>query len=396
LANLIVRVPIVYSYVLTVALLPLSLSVVRQQGEMLYRQYFSALLHKTVQVVHMFFSSSATTVYSVKEGARKDTHTMVVVEAAHISAAVNVANFVIGQTVNEKTDSAMLRRIQEQAKNNSVLGAPTHETLIADSPMVEGLHQTAQKGVNAGDNACADGIAYVFFERRSQGKSSAARFFCQKSCRKSDCRSLLISASTGGDTYFQRVAADLGVTFTSNWARCLVSAMTKSPKEKNNPFLFLDEFNEGTKRDLRDLNLFMRACQNLGFYLIVITSKKKIADDVMELNAFGKMRPLRFIHNGPTTNIRGQPGYEENKTADWKEIDWTFNQLKNLVVKAMGEFGDYGFIVAGMTPTDALIVARRLKNQREEQEGGVVAVNSDLSGGASFQVPGQFCGCRVM
>jgi hypothetical protein len=72
---------------------------------------------------------------------------MVVVEAASVSAAVNVAtgNFVIGQTVNKETDSAMLRRIEEQAKNNSVLGAPTHEKLIADSPMVECLHETAKK-----------------------------------------------------------------------------------------------------------------------------------------------------------------------------------------------------------------------------------------------------------
>jgi hypothetical protein len=50
---------------------------------------------------------------------------MVVAEAASVSAAVDVAYLVIGQTVNEETeDSAMLRRIEEQAKNNSVLGAP--------------------------------------------------------------------------------------------------------------------------------------------------------------------------------------------------------------------------------------------------------------------------------
>jgi hypothetical protein len=307
---------------------------------------------------------------------------MVVAEAASVSAAVDVAYLVIGQTVNEETDSAMLRRIEEQAKNNSVLGAPTHERLSADSPMVECLHETAKKGANAGDNACAAGIAYVFFERKSQGKSSAARYFCQKSCRQSNCRSLLISASTGGDTYFQRVAAVLGVTFTSNWARCLVSAMTKSPLEACNPFLFLDEFNEGTKQDLQDLNLFMRACLRLGFYLIIITSKKTIADDVIELNAFGKMRPLRFIHNGPIANIKGQPGYDENKTADWKQVDWTFDQLKNLVVKGEGEFDHYGFIVAGMTPTDALDEATRLKDQRAEEKSGVIAATSDLSGGA--------------
>jgi hypothetical protein len=68
---------------------------------------------------------------------------MVVVEAASVSAAVNVANFVMGQPVYMETDSAMMTRIEEQAKNNCVLGAPTHERLIADSPMVECLHATA-------------------------------------------------------------------------------------------------------------------------------------------------------------------------------------------------------------------------------------------------------------
>jgi hypothetical protein len=114
---------------------------------------------------------------------------MVVVEAASVpvSPVVNVANFVMGQPVYMETDSAMMTRIEEQAKNNSVLGAPTHERLIADCPMVECLHATAKKGPNAGYNACAAGSTYVFFERKSQGKSSAARYFCRKSCKQSNC-----------------------------------------------------------------------------------------------------------------------------------------------------------------------------------------------------------------
>eukprot|EP00977_Amphora_coffeiformis_P006700 scaffold1466_cov159-Amphora_coffeaeformis.AAC.2 len=35
------------------------------------------------------------------------------------------------------------------------------------------------------------------------------------------------------------------------------------------------------------------------------------------------MRPLKFIHNGPTTNIQDQPEYDLGKKADWKCIDWT-------------------------------------------------------------------------
>jgi hypothetical protein len=181
----------------------------------------------------------------------------------------------------------------------------------------------------------------VFFERRSQGKSSAARYFCRKICKQSGRRSILIGASGGiggGDaTYFQRAAADLGVEFTSpSWDRCLAAAMTKSPQEKFSPFLFLDEFNYGTPHDLHDLNRFMRACHNRHFYLIVITSEREIANNIMKLNAWEKMRPLKYIHNGPIENAIGQPWYDENRTPDWKLIDWTPEQLKSVVVAHEG------------------------------------------------------------
>jgi hypothetical protein len=155
-------------------------------------------------------------------------------------------------------------------------------------------------------------------------KSSAVRYFCRKDCEKTGRRSIHIGASSGGGeatAYFQRVAADLEVDFTSNWARCLIAAMEKTPTEELSPILFLDEFNVGSARDIEDVNRFMRACQNLGFYLIIATSKIEIANLVMNCNAWGKMRPLKYIHNGPTTNIPGQLGYEENKVANRKEVE---------------------------------------------------------------------------
>eukprot|EP00978_Attheya_sp_CCMP212_P018963 scaffold52547_cov57-Attheya_sp.AAC.1 len=277
---------------------------------------------------------------------------------AAVSAAGNVATFVINQSVNSETDSAVLSKLLDFSKNNAVLGATTNQNLFADSPMVECLTETAGNG----ETACPAGIAYVFFERKSQGKSSAARYFCRQNCKSSGCRSILVGATGSEETYFQRVATNLGVDFyTSNWARCLVSAMEKSPDEQFNPFLFLDEFNRGTERDLQDLNTFMRACQDQGFYLIIITSDRVIADNVMSLNSWGKIRPLKYIHNGAIENIKGQPGYDVKKTANWKEIDWTHEQLKNLIIKKEGAFEDYKFIVVGMTPTDAVFRARELR-----------------------------------
>ena len=56
--------------------------------------------------------------------------------------------------------------------------------------------------------------------------------------------------------------------------------------------------------------------------------------------------------------------YDENKTTDWKEIDWTHEQLKSVVVVYEGEFDDYSFITTGLTP-DALIRARERKQERD-------------------------------
>jgi hypothetical protein len=52
-------------------------------------------------------------------------------DPASVSSVVNAANFVIGHRVNRATDSATLTRIQELARDNSVLGASTHERLVA-------------------------------------------------------------------------------------------------------------------------------------------------------------------------------------------------------------------------------------------------------------------------
>jgi hypothetical protein len=165
--------------------------------------------------------------------------------------------------------------------------------------------------------------------------------------------------------------------------------MTKTPTEELSPILFLDDFNEASARDIHDVNRFMRACQNLGFYLILATSKIEIANLVMNYycNGWGKMRPLKYIHNGPTTNISGQLGYEENKIADWKKVEWSELQLKKVVICHQGReefvFDDddyYSFIVPKMTPIDALVRAREAKaTKKQNTNRGIPLVSSSSS-----------------
>ena len=61
--------------------------------------------------------------------------------------------------------------------------------------------------------------------------------------------------------------------------------------------------------------------------------------------------------------MEGQPGYEENKTANWKTIDWTFEQLKKVVTTHKGEFDDCSFILPKLTPTNALTCVQEIKLQ---------------------------------
>jgi hypothetical protein len=144
--------------------------------------------------------------------------------------------------------------------------------------------------------------------------------------------------------------------------------MTKAHCDKKPPFLFLDEFNQGEKRDLSDMDRFMRVCQTMGFYLIIITSKEEVADSLIDLNAWSKMRPLQAVHHGPTSNIPGQPGYEENKKPKWKSLKWTPDQLQKVVIIHKGELDSYDFIVNGMTPTDALAAAGQYETRQESGE----------------------------
>jgi hypothetical protein len=153
----------------------------------------------------------------------------------------------------------------------------------------------------------------------------------------------------------------------------------KSPQDRLSPFLFLDEFNDGTMQDSQNLNTFMRACQDRGFYLIIITSKREVANNIIELNPWAKMLPLKYFHDGSTENIIGQPGYDENKTPDWKRIDWTPEQIKRLVLSRFGPFDNYDFILAGMTPVDALLRAKERKHQ--DQQDTSLTNNSSLSAG---------------
>ena len=132
--------------------------------------------------------------------------------------------------------------------------------------------------------------------------------------------------------------------------------MTAAPNTKP-PFLILDEFNSfGMDNcNIDDMDAFMWVCQERGFYLVIVTSKKDIADKLISLDAWQKILPLQSVHNGP---ILGQ---EEDKKPDWKGIVWSRHQLILVVQKHLGEgFANYDFITDGLTPKTALQKGREV------------------------------------
>lgn len=129
------------------------------------------------------------------------------------------------------------------------------------------------------------------------------------------------------------------------------------------------------------------ACENKGFYLIIITSKEDVANKLVALNAWKKIRPLQSVHDGPATNIEGQSGYVENKLPTWKTVQWTPEQLCRVIKKhdlPRAAFDNFDFVTEGMVPTDALNAAMEVVRTREAQASDVENLTSafpDLSAG---------------
>jgi hypothetical protein len=161
---------------------------------------------------------------------------MVVVEASSVSAAVNVANFVIGQTVNVETDSAMLRRIEEQSKKitvSSVLRLTRNLQRIL--PWLNASMKLQEK---------ARAITRVQLE---------SLMFSLSASRRESLAQLVIFAENLANnravdhSSFRRqqveirmftVALQRRCYLTHPLVRCLVSIMTKSPRKAGKPFLF--------------------------------------------------------------------------------------------------------------------------------------------------------------
>eukprot|EP00978_Attheya_sp_CCMP212_P023683 scaffold73024_cov61-Attheya_sp.AAC.4 len=92
----------------------------------------------------------------------------------------------------------------------------------------------------------------------------------------------------------------------------------------------------------------------MKFYLIIATSNKGVADELVSLNNWGKMKPLQAVHE---FDVYGLDSHDE--VPSWKTISWSTDQLKKAVIKHSGHdnFGEFEFLSPIMNPHQALEAA---------------------------------------
>lgn len=118
-----------------------------------------------------------------------------------------------------------------------------------------------------------------------------------------------------------------------------------SAHDEDPPVLVLDEFTDlGIQNEnLKAMDLLMRQCLNKNFFLIITTSKEEVADELVYLNGWGKMKPLQAVHDGCVF-----VEHEENEKLTWKAITWTPDQLKKVGMNHVkGDLGTCNFCMQG-------------------------------------------------
>lgn len=292
----------------------------------------------------------------------------VVARDAAFSVASHVLNFAGAFEGDVEPTSGVLAQLIDASQQNRAFRAST-SPVRADSPLVNCLYDTF-----VGQTAIPPGN-YVFFTDRNMGKSAALRLFSTKTMKKRQHRSIYVSGLGAAKTYFENVALNLNVDYNSNWAKCLVAAMTRAPGEKD-PLLIFDEFNALGENEvnLNAMDMFMRECVDKHFYLIIVTSSEKIANRLIELNDWGKIKPLQAVHDGNILAYGPKPS-----PPNWKTIHWTVDQLKGVITKhnPRQDFGSFDFLREGMNPFEALQLASKFLIENDGNR--LLPLASDLS-----------------
>jgi hypothetical protein len=264
----------------------------------------------------------------------------------------DVLEFVSERTSNKAALVAALKGRAEK-ESSRLIGAVEGVFLRprTNSPILESILQ--------GSRACHPGKTYIIVSKSQNGKSAAVKDFVAN-CLGNDRNGLYINAGK----YLNVVRSLKKVLNTTvdgpDIASALVTALgaQQAGKNKAPSFLVIDEVDVASGEGEAPVenasfvrSLFMEVAEEENITCIVVSSKEKTADYLLQLNG-GKIRPFPGF-------ARANWDANEDQPTGWIDFSWTVAQLRALLDFKFGSAAqmgviDYSFLRDGMTPGDAV------------------------------------------
>lgn len=234
--------------------------------------------------------------------------------------------------------SQMLADMEEHAAKCSVLGLSgfvyDHDHTLLGSPLGECISD----GLGSEEEAVPP-KTYILYAPPSLGKTTAAVSIFKELLPEEGVKGIMITGRSLKSNYFQHVAKELGVPYSSDWVKCLLAALSPAPGSKTVPVLVLDEFNASGNDDLNIqlMDAFMRMVYGRRLICLVITQDRDVAKKLALLNGYQKIAPLPAALVAYEDGAPG-PEFEIPKAGEithwnWKCFDWRLDELTELAEK---------------------------------------------------------------
>lgn len=295
--------------------------------------------------------------------------TMQLVEAAATGTAVAEIVAQFGRSSQQYT-SHMLAKMEEQVVACSVFGdVPFYDedTVLHASPIADTICESLGSD---DEHGVLPPKTYVLLAKPSLGKTTAAVSIFKNLLPEEGIKGLMFTGRSMQSNYFENVARELDVPYTSDWVTCLIAALKPAPSSKKIPLLILDEFNESGPENINIqlMDVFMRRIYGQGIMCLVVTEEPTVATKLVKLNMFQKIEPLPTaldeITHGDEAVI-DTADFSITKAGNtcyrkWKSFKWELHELLSLAEKRCAKKSlpfDHrvrGKISEDMTPTEVV------------------------------------------
>jgi hypothetical protein len=220
---------------------------------------------------------------------------------------------------------------------------------------------------------CEPGKTYIVVLRSQNGKTTAAMDVVVNHLEDLKRHGLYLNAGRSLDIV-PSLQMVLNTTVDGNEiVDALVSALgiSQAGKGMAASLLFLDEVNNASDKEGEGRSngsfvqyLFQSIAREKNMVGVILTSKPTVANYLLGLNG-GKIRPF------PGLGGEDWEAKQNKILPGWTDIDWTEEQLQALLAFKVGAVinnMDTSFLVAGMTPGDAVSRAKLVLSNRLAEE----------------------------